>query len=317
MKEQDVFVVIRSVGERTQQLCKSLVSLQVSEENIAIVSNIKPFSKAVQKSFELGIASRKKWMVAVDADVLLFPNTIKKMKAQAAQLPNNLFFYGGIIQDKLCVRYRPGGPHLYKVAHLKKAFPFFPKSAEQKRPESFVRNEMVRNGYLFVRKAEVYGIHDFEQYYFDIYRKGFFQAKKHPYWVATLIAHWSKHWTEDKDFLINLKGLTDGLLFEGSPPLSPDFFIPHYQKLQSTIGLVEKEKLQVNVSLKLNEIVQTMASNFDKKIDATHAARFAVQYQKRTDGKNPHALKDLIPLAQWKLSRLLKKIEPLILSNRK
>ena len=62
-----VIVVIRASNERTFDLCKALCLAQ-GVESLSIVQEV-PFEEALRKCYEIGIASNKKWMVTVDADV--------------------------------------------------------------------------------------------------------------------------------------------------------------------------------------------------------------------------------------------------------
>ena len=54
MKCSDTCVVIRSAGERTEELCRYLAAQQVPEENVVVIRE-HPFSRAVLKSFEVGL----------------------------------------------------------------------------------------------------------------------------------------------------------------------------------------------------------------------------------------------------------------------
>ncbi len=59
--EQDITVVIRSVGERTELLCKKFVLTQgVPEENVFMIHE-KPFSKAMKAGYQAGFEKGNVW----------------------------------------------------------------------------------------------------------------------------------------------------------------------------------------------------------------------------------------------------------------
>ena len=105
-QNNDVTVVIRTIGERTTGLCKNLVAGQVPEQNIVTISE-RPFHQAVVKTFEMGQQMNHRWTIALDADVLLYPVTISRMLSRMSRLPDSFFFYQGLVLDKLFRRYRP------------------------------------------------------------------------------------------------------------------------------------------------------------------------------------------------------------------
>ena len=111
MKIKDITVVIRSAGERTLDLCHSLVSEQVEEQNIFIIKE-KPFSKAVLKNFEIGIENGHKYTLAIDADILLYNKSIELLVKNFSNLTEDYFVYQGLVYDKFFNKFRGGGPHI-------------------------------------------------------------------------------------------------------------------------------------------------------------------------------------------------------------
>ena len=66
-----VTVVIRSVKERTEELCKKLILQQgIPEENLFIIHE-RPFSRAMRVGYQLGIDRNLPWTLYIDADVFL------------------------------------------------------------------------------------------------------------------------------------------------------------------------------------------------------------------------------------------------------
>jgi len=112
-------------------------------------------------------------MVCEDAE-----DDIRKIIAQA---PKETWRISGVAYDFLWQSKRQLSPCVYNTKYVKdpgiKLLKKLNKSIE--RPERFIASEMEECGYKFVvyENFEIAN-HDFEQYYRDIYRKGYQQADK-------------------------------------------------------------------------------------------------------------------------------------------
>jgi hypothetical protein len=113
-----VTIIIRSVGERTEKLCRELILAKgVFAENVVVVREA-PFSAVMRKSFETGIQLGLPWTFCVDADLLLRPGAVEKMLHLGDAQPENVCEIQGYILDKFYGRPRQGGVHLYRTAIL-------------------------------------------------------------------------------------------------------------------------------------------------------------------------------------------------------
>src|SRR5579859_2359308 len=95
----NVTVIIRSVGERTEAVCRSLVEQQIPGELVVTIHE-RPFSKAVQRTFEIGLDFNRDWTLALDADVLLRQNSIAEFISAIELTADNLFCFNGMVWDK-------------------------------------------------------------------------------------------------------------------------------------------------------------------------------------------------------------------------
>ncbi len=204
----DITVVIRSANERTISACKNLVLNEVNEENVFIIEE-KPFSEAVIKTFDIGLKQGKKWTLAIDADLIIVPNAITQMVNRASINSTNLYVYQGYIIDKFRGGTKSGGPHLYLTENLKNAKKYYKEIKNEVRPESFLYSKMKKDGFNFVEESRLFALHDFFQFYEDIYRKAFFHGIKHFKW-SSLFVYWLERGKLDYDFRIFIKGFIDG-----------------------------------------------------------------------------------------------------------
>jgi len=236
-------VIIRSAGERTEQLCKQLIIEQgVSPENLSSVREA-PFSAALKKSFEVGIGHGLKWTLCNDADVLLRPGAVEAMVSFAEQQDEKVCEIQGFILDKFFGGPRNGGVHLYRTSLLPKALGKLPPEESNIRPEFQTLKAMAAIGYPFRIVPFLVGIHDFEQYYADIFRKCFIQAHKHLELTEFFLSIWREKATSDIDYVVALHGFSSGVEHYGE--VSIDSRQEIYQTLLSKYQVQEKTDLDL------------------------------------------------------------------------
>jgi hypothetical protein len=234
-----MILVIRSSNERTFAVCKELCLSNSLKINLSIVQEC-PFEVALRECYKIGIESNKKWMVTIDADVLLFKKSIERLIYNAELMPPEYIQLEGRVFDKITGMYRQAGHRVYRIKFLPLALNQIPSDGTQIRPEYYTLQQMGRLGYPSRRIPDVLGLHDFEQSYFDIYRKSFIHARKHPYWVKDMIERCAKLLHKDLDFLVILKGLWDGLTTKDSLSIDRRKFSCLWEKARKTLLLDEK-----------------------------------------------------------------------------
>ncbi len=202
-----ITVIIRSSNERTEELCVKKAKEIFGDENVFLVKNVTPFSKAVEESYRIGIEKNKKWTFIVDADVILDKEKIhiffEHAEAQLGFDPK-LFCIAANVFDNLFQDYRVVGAHLYQTAHLTKGLEFIWGAAEELRPETYVKNNMNDRGFTYYAVNVSIGIHDFFQNYEDLVQKVILHSCKHD--PSKLLLLWQKLLPTSKDFTYALIG---------------------------------------------------------------------------------------------------------------
>lgn len=208
-------IILRSAAERTVELCRKLILDQgVPESQVLIVQEV-PFSAAMKRSFRLGIASGLKWTFCIDADVLLRPGSIAYMINEAERQPENVCEIQGLVMDKFFDGPRPAGNHLFRTSLLNELIKKIPVEGVNIRPEFHALNKMKEDGYPWKQISYIVGIHDDEQYNFDIYRKCFVQGVKHLNYADLFVPLWKQNMRSDQDFKIGLKAFSDSISYDG------------------------------------------------------------------------------------------------------
>ena len=204
-------IVVRACGERTEQKCIELAKRQGQVKIIRAV----PFGESIRKTYLYGLTLTQKWLPVIDADVLLFDNTIKKAIAQLNAIKTKeIFCLDGKTKDKIMLQKRRAGIHIYRTVLLKKALKFIDNN--HIKPESHIRRSMSKLGYPTYTGKIIFGLHDYEQYYFDLWRKAICQTQKLAGKIRRkkgLKIQWNRLKRIDKDYLVIMKAHLYGKKF--------------------------------------------------------------------------------------------------------
>jgi len=207
-----VTIIIRSVGERTEKLCKKLILDQgVPEKNLFIIRE-KPFSRAMRVGYQKGIDNGLKWTYCIDADILLKKGAVLEMFEIAEKQPEEVFTISGRMVDKFFNTARRVGNHLFRTSSLSSMISHIvPYEKEGIRPETDAKNKLIEKGGVEHKVKCIIGLHDFEQHYEDIARKTFVHANKHVEYLGEFVPYWKDNADNDEDFKVALIGLAEGL----------------------------------------------------------------------------------------------------------
>jgi hypothetical protein len=239
---EDVSVIIRTAGERTTELCYHLVCAQVPPENIVVINEY-PFRRAAQRSFEIGVELGRPWTLCLDADILLRNNAVQALRAWALAAPSNVVYVQGAILDKIFGGPRRAGPYFHRTSLLPRVLEYMPAEGVSLRPDTDAAMRLETLGYCRLQRDVIIAVHEFEQYYRDIYRKAFVHAHKHVEHVTYFEDLWHRLAACDSDYHVALWGLLDGRRFEGTVSHDVRRFPRDLSSLLNKQGLQEKKWL--------------------------------------------------------------------------
>lgn len=195
MTDENVTLIVRSIGERTTEKCISYLEKQFHTKDVKVIRNVTPSSEAVREMMDIGSKENKKWMLQVDADMfffeeklpLLFDTAEKILQKNGSLFCINLSMYDNFLGYSRALGY------LYYTKYLDKALKFAPNN--DLRPNTYVLRNMSFAGYPSYRLYETVGIHDFFQSYQSIVAKGILHCKKH----ASIAAEMREMWERNRD----------------------------------------------------------------------------------------------------------------------
>jgi len=179
----NVGVIVRSTGERTEKECIRRLQKLFGRKNVYLIKNAYPLANASAQTFNLSKQINKKWILVVDADVILFDDKIINFIEKAQQVikkDKTAFSFQGMLFDNLMLRNRYVGFILYYKDNLKFDSNYFSRCSVSLRPDTCVRNLIYDEGYTSYQfNDEKIGIHGFFQYHEDLVKEGIMYAKKH------------------------------------------------------------------------------------------------------------------------------------------
>ena len=268
----DLYIVVRSVKERTESLCIKALSDYFPNNRIHTIYKT-PFTEALKRNYEVAIQSGKKWVLCIDADTILIGNGINQLLSKLTAIPRETFFIQGYMLDKFVASekgIREVGNTLYRTDLLPEALKLVPDPGSAIRPETHIKKLMQQKGFPGIKYEIPLGVHDFEQYYIDIYRKNYIQALKHKKRVELFLPYWESQLKNDPDFQIALQGFKDGLKSNKQIEVidKNSSFVNNY-----TLPIEEKKPLEEwefeNLLTKFNHYIQ-ISKYFSQAIKSHH-----------------------------------------------
>lgn len=308
---KNITIVVRSVGERTSEKCVEYLIDFFGRKNVFLIENETPFSQAVKKTFLIGIKRKKKWTLAVDADVFLFKDKIKDFIFEAEKFVSkqkNVYCLEGKLFDKFSQTYREVGCHLYNTKYLKKALKYVDDGKNTVRPETYIKEEMAKCGYGFYVSEMRIGIHDFFQNPKNIIKKAILHCKKHAN-IANWIEIWKKKAQNDDDFVYALKGneiynslddktiivdsqFMDNLLFKFNIKFEEKNILTNCEidsvlkKYNQNICEYEDKKFEIIFPVKSKKTIKDMIFSKEKNKDKRIIYFLGVKFSYKKNSKN-------------------------------
>ncbi|SHI37685.1 hypothetical protein SAMN04488096_101345 [Mesonia phycicola] len=208
VSQHTLAVIIRASGENTLKALIKIIKKQLLPEDVLVVLEKEVcFEDKLKLGFQKAIELNKDFTVFIDADILLRKNALRKVRENLHRLEVKDFGFGFLLFDRFYEEPKFRGFHVYRTEILKKAINFVPNEGEQLRPETFVKNQLKKEGYTWQNHLTRYvaGIHDFYQSPKDIFYKYLVRGKRSQNDIDGLIRKFEK--SNVDDFAIALEGI--------------------------------------------------------------------------------------------------------------
>jgi hypothetical protein len=245
MSEPSIAIVVRGAEERTLKVCIERAQRGLGQRGAVRVVEARPFARALEESIEIAIATNQEYTLFLDGDILLKSGAVEEMILSARATKTRFYKIGFRILDwGFCGP--TYGVHLYSTELLRPAREFVQAAYQHQRPETFLCKAMAKRGYPTLLQTHVVGLHDYEQYYRDIYRKSFVRACKFNKRVGYMLSRCIGR-DSDPERRMMLYGLRDGLLYHATQdraPLDIEFYRQRATAAMNETGLQEKGHLE-------------------------------------------------------------------------
>ena len=226
-------ICVRSTGEfTTKRLLEDLVYQVGSVEKVHLIKNLK-FHEAVDRCFELAIEDKSKWLITLDADLVIKPDFISIFLSVANSMKSKEIEAHAMTIDRLFMKYRSAGNRLYRVSSLTLLRELLNRTKKNIRPEGAMLREATKLGYKIKPIKNVVALHDFFQFSRDLFRKGYLSSFKHISHSSELLSTWRELGESSLDFKVLLRGFSFGITSAEKYTLDngSDLFKAQYEKL--------------------------------------------------------------------------------------
>lgn len=288
-------VIIRSLQERTEELCRFSVQKNgISEKQIKVIHNVYPFSKCLEIGYKQALQNDYKYTFFIDADMVVFSGALETMLQAAESSSNKTFFVNPLVYDYTTGLITPNGPHLYRTKLLEEALNYIPSDQESRRPESFVTKEMQKVGYSLQYLDMPLALHEFEQSYHDLFIKAykkFFKFKRFRFYIEKRI---EKNYSDSRDFWLIKKSWE---LASSENSLSQS----ELEKRYSSLNLKEKDEIE-NSSEAYSKLINNVQQFKNDFIFSGYSSQLI---EKKDDGHKEVRGNDLFQKSKTSLRKLL------------
>jgi hypothetical protein len=239
-------VLVRAAEERTADFCRKILDLQLAPALTQVVSLV-PSAATLEACFALGRSAGKKWTICVDADILLFEGALSAAVDEAETLPDRSLGLGGLLHDRFYGGPKSRGFYIYRTEWLSLLLDAFASTRSNLRPEADAKTILNARGHAWAGSSVVFGLHDFGQYYRDIFRKMATRAQRSPEDVEYLLHRALALRRYSSDFDVAIWGLRFGAqLGATDPKLTAGQWSDHVTTLLDSQGLTEKLPLDAS-----------------------------------------------------------------------
>jgi hypothetical protein len=246
----ELTVVIRGAHERTEELCTQIIAAQLPSRDQLTVLHRSPFSEAVNQTFEIGIDSKRPWLIAIDADIIPLDDVVVRIREICGKMAPDAFVATPLFLCNAVGGLATRGLHCYKAEFIEEAYGLIATLEQNLRPESRIHDAMTARGYKRECYAKIFGLHEYEQSAKHIYLKSMLRSRKDEF-REQIRENLESRADLCSDSRIALWGFEDSTadLTLGSPlPVEYDWDA-HYPRFDERMGMMGwSEKQSVNLT---------------------------------------------------------------------
>jgi hypothetical protein len=171
-------IFIRSVGERTEALCREACLREVPPEDVHVIKDVYPAARAYLEMFNRAQEENYDWFGGVDADIVLKKWWMRMVRDKIREVERREFFvFSFHVRDKF-LGVIDRGNHFYNGRYVNEAREvLLKKTWNSSKPESLIESHVVAESAPY---PGVIGYHGYDQYRRDIAYRFWLQYKRKP-----------------------------------------------------------------------------------------------------------------------------------------
>lgn len=243
---EELTVVIRAAGERTETLCTQIIGDQLPAHTQLSVIHKTPFSSAVRTTFEIGIDSGRPWLIAIDADIIPLDDALFRIREICGKMDPRAFVATPLFLCKAVNGLATRGLHCYNAKYIQDAYDLIDTLKDDLRPESRVHDAMSARGFTRECYAKILGLHEYEQSFKHIYLKAMLRSRKDEF-REQIQKQLRARAETDIDARIALWGFEDAVDFSAQPiEYDWDACYPLFNERMNAIGWAEKSPITLS-----------------------------------------------------------------------
>lgn len=294
----------RHAGERTQAVGLALAAEQMSFTAVRSV-RAGPFPSTLRAALEVAAEVGADWTVMIDGDVLLLPSAIPRLVRLASDHPPSTASVAACCLDRFTGTVRVVGVRCYRTSVIEQALGLEGWESAL-RPETELLTMLGQVGHETYLSALLVGIHDFEQYYRDLYRTAVVHGVKSRRKAEPFVRKWSGR-EADPETTIMLSGVEAGLRRSG---VELDA-VPLHEEAKAVLaaaGLAEREELGDSIRLDVWAVIDPKHRWLTRP---TNVARLFPGFARRMSYKDGQPRRARKVRLAWRHRSHLRSIAPL------
>lgn len=184
----EMAIAVRATGERTCNALLEQIKHQCATNDVVeVFDDAQPFYEKMQQVYRWCIAQDKPITLIIDADILIRRRLLHTIRQAFRKMHPTDAGFGIQLFDRFFQRPKFRGIHVYNTALLPLFMAELPRVKDSLRPETDVKKRLEALGYQWKNDLLTFyvgGLHDYHQWYRDIYFKMMVRSHRSPDLVA-------------------------------------------------------------------------------------------------------------------------------------
>jgi hypothetical protein len=210
----------------------------------------------LEESLLVSAREGRPWSLLVDGDVLLRQGALKRIVEELEAVTGPFYLLDFMTLDRGFGGPAYAGVHGYTTSFLEQAAAAIETAVDAQRPETRLVKEMRSMGVTSLQSPTVVGLHDYDQYFRDLYRKYFVRGFKFRQLANGMFRRLREGYADDPECRVMLWGFLEGFFEADEQPIAPldtEYYVEKSSRLLTMLGLKELAPLPTSDGAEIAE----------------------------------------------------------------